>query len=76
MQITLTKLNGITLTLDVKFSDTIGIVKQKIQQKEGIPPDEQRLIFNGEEFKDECTLSDYNFQEKSCIYLVQKFKGN
>ena len=76
LQMDLKKLTGEMLTLDVKFSDTIGIVKQKIQQKEGIPPYEQHLIFNGKEFKDECTLSDCNFQEKSYIFLVQKNKGN
>ena len=72
MPIFVKMMTGKTTTFEVKPSDTILDLKEKIQNEEGLPADQLRLFFAGKPLKDQCTLSNYNIQKESTLYLVKR----
>ena len=72
MQIFVEHWSGKTVTLDVEAGDTIGQVKEKIQAKDGVPQDQQRLLHLGVQLEDLRTLADYNIKEETTLHLKMR----
>jgi hypothetical protein len=75
ISITVKALSGKTTQLEVESLDLVATIKEKIQDKEGIPPDQIRLVFSGVQLDDEKSLLDYNIKEDSTVFMVLRLRG-
>lgn len=75
MHIFITMLSGRSITMEVDPQDTVLNIKAKIQDKEGVRPEDQRLLFKGKQLEDECTVDDYQIEKNSTLHLVMRLRG-
>jgi ubiquitin len=76
MQVFVKTLTGKTVSVEVEPGDSIETLKHKIQEKEGIPPDQQRIIFGGKQLQGaEKTLGDFDIEEGNTLHLVLRLRG-
>lgn len=75
MQITVKTVTGQAIPLTVEPGDTIEAVKGMLQNKAGMPPDQQRLLYSGKQLEDNRTLADYNIQDQAILHLVLRLRG-
>jgi ubiquitin len=75
MQIFVKTLTGRTISLLVEEDESIRVVKEKLKDKEGVPVDEQRLIYGGHELKEDRTLKDYGIGREATLHFVLRLPG-